>query len=288
MTRSPREATAPTAASDEVVDRIRAVEGAGLRTFVEERPLVWARASGSHVEDADGRRYLDLYAGYAVAATGYQHPAVVEAVRRQAGELMHAPSAHPSPVRAEFLEAVAGIAPPELTRVLPAVTGAMANEIALAVARTVRGGDVVTFTGSYFGRSAGVVGLAGRARYREALGIPASGHVVPYPYPLRDGVAATERTVMALEEVAGRSPVGAVILEPIQGNGGVLVPPDDFLPRLRDFCDRLGAVMIVDEIQSGMGRTGRMWAVDHSGVVPDLMTIGKGLGGGMAAAAVLG
>ena len=277
------------AAGSQIVERIRRLEGGGMRTFVEDDPLVWERAEGACVEDAEGRRYIDLYGGYAVAATGYGHPAVVEAIRRQAAELIHCPSAHPSRVRAEFLEAIATIAPPRLDGILPAVTGAMANELALAVARTRRpDGEVITFGGSYFGRGAGVVGLAGKARYRDALALPAAGRSVPFPDALV-GADATDATLRELDGIAGAgSPISAVICEPILGNGGVVIPPDDFVPRLRTFCDRTGALLIVDEIQSGFGRTGRMWAVDHVGVVPDLLTIGKGIGGGMGVSAVLG
>lgn len=279
-------------AAAEILERCRRLEGGGLRTFVDPEPLVWERAEGCHVWDADGRRYLDLYGGFAVAATGYGHPRVVEAIQAQAGRLMHCPSAHPSRVRAEFLEALAAIAPQGLDRFLPCITGAMANEIAVAMARTVRGGDIVTFSGGYFGRSVGSVGLAGKARYRDALGVPAQAHFVPFPYPLRLGPRATDVTMAALESLTGRAGGGgriaAVILEPIQGNGGVVIPPADFLPRLRAFCDRIGAWLIVDEIQSGCGRTGRMWSIEASGIVPDLMTVGKGIGGGVAVAAVMG
>lgn len=289
--RAPRGADVRSAAAD-IVERCRRLEGSGLRTFTDPEPLVWERAEGCHVWDADGRRYLDLYGGFAVAATGYGHPRVVEAIRRQAGDLMHCPSAHPSRVRAEFLEALAAIAPKGMDRFLPAITGAMANEMAVALARTVNGGEIVTFSGGYFGRSVGTVGLAGKARYRDALGVPAQAHFVPYPYPLRHGLRATDRTMDALESLVGRGggagKIAAVILEPIQGNGGVIIPPADFLPRLRKFCDRIGAWMIVDEIQSGCGRTGRLWAVEHSNVVPDLTTVGKGIGGGLAVAAVMG
>jgi len=266
------------------------LEGGGLRTFAEDSPLTWERAEGCHVEDADGRRYLDLYGGYAVAATGYGHPKVVQAIQSQAATLMHCPSAHPSRVRAEFYEALASIAPAGLDRFLPAITGAMANEMAILLARARRPeGAIVSFAGSYFGRSVGTVGFAGKARYRQALGVPAGGPFAPFPYPLRHGAAATDLSLEALEGIAAKQKsIAAVILEPIQGNGGVVIPPDDFLPRLREFCDRHGALMILDEIQSGCGRTGRFWAVEHRAVVPDLITVGKGIGGGLAVAAIMG
>src|SRR5690349_1794031 len=137
----------------DIVERLRRLEGGGLRTFAEDRPFVWVKAEGCHVEDADGRRYLDLYGGFAVAAIGYGHPRVVQAIQQQAATLMHCPSAHPSRVRAEFYEALASIAPVGLDRFLPAVTGAMANEIAILLARAYRPeGAIVSFPGSYFGR----------------------------------------------------------------------------------------------------------------------------------------
>lgn len=279
---------APGPLAREVVERCRRLEGGGLRTFAEDPPLTWDRASGSRIEDADGRRYLDLYAGYAVATVGYGHPRVVEAIQRQAEVMLHCPSAYPSRIRAEFLEAMGSIAPVGLDRVLPAITGSMANELALAVARTRRQGNIVTFTGSYFGRSVGVVGLAGRRRYREALSVSQAGVMVPYPYPLWMGDRAADASMEALAEAASSGPLSAVIVEPVQGNGGVVAPPEDFLPRLRSFCDEVEALLILDEIQSGCGRTGRMWAFEHTGIVPDLMTVGKGIGGGMPVAAVLG
>ena len=220
-------------------------------------------AEGCHVEDADGKRYLDLYGGFAVAAIGYGHPQGGGGDPRSGRPtLMHCPSAHPSRVRAEFYEALAAIAPAGLDRFLPAVTGAMANEMAVLLARKRRPrARIIAFTGGYFGRSMGTVGLAGKAKYREAIGLPAAAQFVPFPYPLRHGARATDATMPALEALAapgGRAgEIAAVILEPIQGNGGVVIPPADFLPRLRQFCDRTGALLILDEIQSGCGRTGR-------------------------------
>jgi 4-aminobutyrate aminotransferase-like enzyme len=288
----PEPSAAPASAGSDIAARLRRLEGGGLRTFAEDPPMTWERAEGCRIYDADGKAYLDLYGGFAVAAIGHGHPKVVAAIREQAGRLMHCPSAHPSRVRAEFLEALESIAPAGLTRFLPAMSGAMANEIAIALARTRRGGEIIAFTGGYFGRSVGTVGLAGKTRYREALGVAASAHFVPFPYPLRMGERASDITMDTLDRLAGPASsigrIAAVVLEPIQGNGGVVIPPPDFLARLRGFCDRSGALMIVDEIQSGCGRTGRMWAMERAGVTPDLMTVGKGIGGGVAVAAVMG
>jgi diaminobutyrate-2-oxoglutarate transaminase len=281
--------------SARIVNRIKAREGGGLRTFMGKpaETVVWDSAQGATVVDADGREYTDLYAGFAVGNVGYSHPKVVAAIQRQAGTLMHCPSFAPSRTRADFYDALASIAMPELTRMVPAITGAMANEIALSYVRITRGdGPIVAFRGGYFGRSLGIVGIAGKERYREALRIPPAAEFFDFPYPFRSGDAdgGVGATMEALEAWTASSsqPPAAVFTEPVQGNGGVLIPPDDFLPRLREYCDRTGAALVVDEIQSGCGRSGKMWASEYSGVTPDLMTAGKGIGGGLAVAAVLG
>jgi 4-aminobutyrate aminotransferase-like enzyme len=287
-----------TASSESVRERIRAVEGTGMRTFWEPEPLVWARTEGCHVWDAEGRAYLDLYAGFAVANIGYCHPRVTEAIREQAGLMTHCPSAAPSEVRAELYERLLAIAPPALDRVLLAITGAMANEMAVQLARAATGRrNVITFAGTYPGRTVGAVRMAGKHAYREQFGIAAEGHFVPYPDPYRSAWAGDgdpAKLVLALLEDAlsdpasGVEPPACIFFEPIQGNGGVVVPPAGFLPGLRELCDRTGTLLVLDEIQCGFGRSGRMWAAEHEEVVPDLMTVGKGIGGGLALAALLG
>ena len=286
------------ASSESVRERIRALEGTGMRTFWEPEPLVWARTEGSHVWDADGRAFLDLYAGFAVANVGYCHPRVTEAIARQAGLMTHCPSAAPSEVRAELYERIAAIAPRSLDRVLLAVTGAMANEVAVQLARSATGRrNVITFSGTYPGRTVGAVRYAGKHAYREQLGIAADAHFVPFPDPYRSpwaGEGDPAEVALGLLEAAltdpasGVEPPACVLLEPIQGNGGVVVPPDGFLHGLRELCDRTGTLLVFDEIQCGFGRSGRMWASEHEDVVPDLMTVGKGIGGGLALAGLLG
>jgi 4-aminobutyrate aminotransferase-like enzyme len=287
-----------TAESQNVLERIRAVEGTGMRTFWEEQPLVWARTECCHVWDADGRSYLDLYAGFAVANVGYCHPRVTDAIREQAGLMTHCPSAAPSELRAELYERLLAIAPPSLDRVLLAITGAMANETAVQLARAATGRrGVITFSGTYPGRTVGAVRYAGRHAYREPFGIVPEAHFVPYPDPYRSpwarGGDPAEVGLGLLESAltdpaSGVEPAACVLVEPIQGNGGVVVPPPGFLRRLRELCDRTGTLLVCDEIQSGFGRSGRTWAAEHEDVVPDLMTVGKGIGGGLALAAVVG
>jgi 4-aminobutyrate aminotransferase-like enzyme len=287
-----------TASSEEVRERIRAVEGTGMRTFWEPEPVVWAKTEGCHVSDAEGRTYLDLYAGFAVANVGYCHPRVTEAITRQAGVMTHCPSAAPSEVRAELYERLLAIAPPGLDRVLLAITGAMADEMAVQLARAATGRrNVITFSGAYPGRSVGALRYTGKRAYREQFGVAAEAHFIPFPDPRRSpwagdrdpGEAALALLEHALTDPAsGVEPAACVLVEPIQGNGGVVIPPDGFLRGLRELCDRTGTVLVFDEIQCGFGRTGRMWASEHENVVPDLMTVGKGIGGGLALAALLG
>ena len=287
-----------TASSEEVRERIRALEGTGMRTFWEPEPVVWARTEGCHVADAEGRVYLDLYAGFAVANVGYCHPRVTEAIRAQAGVMTHCPSAAPSEVRAALYERIAAIAPPGLERVLLGITGAMVNEMAVQLARAATGRrNVITFSGAYPGRSVGALRHTGKHAYREQFGVAAEADFIPFPDPHRSpwagerepGEAALALLEHALTDPAsGIEPPACVLVEPIQGNGGVVIPPAGFLRGLRELCDRSGTVLVFDEIQCGFGRSGRMWASEHEGVVPDLLTIGKGIGGGLPLAALLG
>ena len=281
-----------------VIDRMRAVEGAGPRTGGPGAPLVVEEASGSVIVDPDGNRFVDLGASFAATTIGHSHPAVVAAIRDQAGRAAHVSSAAISEARIGFEEALIGIAPTGLDRVLLSLTGSDANDTALKLARTATGRrEVIAFSGGYFGRGSGVIGLAGKAAVRAAVGRDTDAHFLPYPYPYRwplgpgeaAGTGALALVRHALEDPAsGFGPIAAVLVEPVQGNGGVVIPPDGFLAGLRELCDRHGVVLVFDEIQSGFGRTGRTWAAEHWGIVPDLMTVGKGIGGGQAVSAVVG
>jgi 4-aminobutyrate aminotransferase-like enzyme len=250
------------------------------------------------VWDEEGNEYVDLYAGFAVANVGWCHPRVTEAIQRQAAVMTHCPSAHPSRVRLELYERLASLAPPGLERILISITGSMANELALALARAATGRhEIVAFSGGYFGRGAPALALAGKRSYRSQVPVRAGAQFLPYPDPYRSpwaggrdpGEAALALVRNLLEDPAsGADPVAAIFLEPVQGNGGVVIPSDDFLRGLRELCDRHGCLLVFDEVQCGFGRTGRTWAFEHADVVPDLMTVGKGIGGGLTVSAVLG
>ena len=283
-----------------LIERMRAIEGAGPRTGGSDAPLVVDTALGSILTDPDGNRFVDLAGSFAAATIGHSHPAVVAAVRDQVGRAAHVSSASVSEARVAFEEALVGIAPPGLDRVLLGMSGSDANDTAVKLARTLTGRrEVIAFSGGYLGRSTGVVGLSGKARFRESVGVEADAHFLPYPYPYRwplgrgddatIGDAALGLVRHAMDDAAsGVGPVAAVIVEAIQGNGGIVIPPDGFLAGLRELCDRHGTILIFDEIQAGFGRTGRTWASEHWSVEPDLMTVGKGVGGGLAVSAVVG
>jgi 4-aminobutyrate aminotransferase-like enzyme len=281
-----------------IIERMRAVEGAGPRTGGTDDPIVVAEAHGATIVDADGNEFVDLAASFAAANLGHAHPEVVAAIQGQVGRLSHVSSASVSEPRIAFEEALVEIAPAGLDRVLLGLSGADANDTAIKLARSLTGRrEVIAFSGGYFGRSSGVIGLNGKAVQRERVAREADAHFLPYPYayrwPLGRAEEAGEQALalvrQAMEDPAsGIGPVAAIVLEPVQGNGGIVIPPDGFLAGLRELCDRHGAVLVFDEIQSGFGRTGRLWAAERWGVVPDLMTVGKGIGGGLAVSAVVG
>ena len=281
-----------------IIERMRAVEGAGPRTGGSDDPLVVAEAHGATLVDPDGNEFVDLAASFAAANVGHSQPDVVAAIRDQAGRMSHVSSAFASEPRVAFEEALLEIAPPGLDRVLLGLSGADANDTAVRLARSYTGRrEVIAFSGGYFGRASGVIGLNGKAAQRVRVARDGDAHFLPFPYPYRWPIGAAEEAGQqalalvhhALEDPAsGVGPVAAIVVEPVQGNGGVVIPPDGFLHGLRDVCDRHGVVLVFDEIQAGFGRTGRLWAAEHWGVVPDLMTVGKGIGGGMALSAVVG
>ena len=248
-------------------------------------PLVPARGAGVVVEDVDGNRFLDLNAGIAVASTGHCHPEVVAAIRRQAGELLHySASDFFLPIYVELCERLAAIAPMRgPVRAFLTNSGTEAVEAALKLARRTTGRQyVIAFLGAFHGRSYGSVSLtASKARYREGFGplLPGVFHV-----PYGDLAEIRERLFRRL--VSPRE-VAAIVVEPVQGEGGYVVPPEGFLPDLRALCDEHGILLVADEVQSGMGRTGRMWALEHEGVEPDVLVAGKGIASGMPLGAML-
>lgn len=281
-----------------LIARLHAVEGAGPRTGPPNEPLIVERASGATLVDPDGNAFIDLAGSFAAATIGHGHPHVDAAIKAQLARASHVASSNGSEPRVEFQEALLGIAPAGLDRVLLGMSGSDANDTAIRLARSLTGRrGLLAFSGGYLGRSGAVVGLNGRVALRERVGRDPDAQFLPFPFayrwPLnraddvgRDALSLVRHAIEDPSSGVGRP--AAVVVEPVQGNAGVIVPPPGFVEGLRELCDRNEVVLIFDEIQAGFGRTGRVWAGEHSGVVPDLMTVGKGIGGGMAVSAVVG
>jgi 4-aminobutyrate aminotransferase len=283
----------PGPAGRAIIDRDLAVTSGSLpRAY----PLVPRRALGSVVEDADGNLFLDCNAGIAVTSTGHCHPRVVAAVQQQAGELLHySASDFYLPIYSQMADALAATAPMSgPVRVFLTNSGAEAVEGALKLARYATGRPyVISFFGAFHGRSYGAMTLtASKAKYHQGFG-PLVPGVLHAPYAFNqvdpDTGARThdpEETFSYLEDVLFRyqvapSEVAAIFVEPVQGEGGYIVPPAEWLVRVRELCDKHGILLVADEVQSGMGRTGRMWAIEHSGVQPDVLISAKGIASGL-------
>ncbi len=238
--------------------------------------LVLARGEGCYVWDADGRRYLDLLAGIAVNALGHGHPAVVDAVTRQARDGIHISNFFASPAQIALAERLLAVADaPDGSRVFFANSGTEAIEAAVKLARRTGRPEIVAMEGAFHGRTTGALALTHKAAYREPFEplLPGIVHV-PYAEPDALRAAVGERTA-------------AVVLEPVQGEAGVVVPPPGYLTAVRDITRDAGALMVVDEIQTGIGRTGRWFAFQEEDVVPDAVTVAKGLGGGVPVGALI-
>jgi len=266
-----------------LAERLARVESRNVTCLAPEAPIFWERAAGANVWDVDGNRFVDLGAGFGVANAGHAHPRVVAAVREQSGHLLHGMGdVHPSAVKVELLERLAalfpGIAP---ARVVLGSSGSDAVEIALKTAQLATGrAGVVAFEGAYHGLSLGALDATFRREFRE----PFAARLPHATVFARFGDAEDAARAARLSRV----PIGAVLVEPIQGRGGERIPPDGFLTALRARCDREGWLLIVDEVYTGFGRTGRWFACEHEGVAPDLLCIGKGLASGMPISACIG
>jgi 4-aminobutyrate aminotransferase len=255
-------------------------------------PLVVARGEGVVLEDVDGNRFLDFNAGIAVNAAGHAHPEVNAAIHAQVDACLHyCSSDFYHPVHAELCERLASSVPAGMgrSRVFLANSGTEAVEGALKLARHfTRRPNVIAFYGAFHGRSLGSLSLtASKAKYRSGFGIvtPGSYHA---PYAFDGELTGADYIEQVLfRRMTEPRDVAAIFVEPVQGEGGYIVPPAGWLAALRDLCDRHGILLVMDEVQSGIGRTGTMWACEHDGVAPDILTAGKGLASGLPLSALI-
>jgi len=269
--------------SIELAKRLAAVESRNVTCLEPVAPIFWERAHGANVWDVDGNRYIDLTAAFGVANTGHGHPRVVAAVAAQAERLLHGMGdVQPPAVKLELLEALVrkfpGGGP---ARAVLSSSGSDAVETAIKTAYLATGhAGVVAFEGGYHGLGVGALDATARRDFREPFE-PRLAHATAFAH--FGDANDVRRAARDCNE-----PVGAVIVEPIQGRGGERIPPDGFLAELRTLCDAEGWLLIVDEIFTGFGRTGRWFACERDGVVPDLICLGKGMSSGMPISACVG
>ena len=262
-------------------------------SYPRDCPFVMSHGRGVEVWDVDGNRFLDFAAGIAVCATGHAHPQVVQAVKDAADHFLHISSDFWHEGQVRLGERIAELAPMgEPVMSFFAQSGTESVEAALKLARYFTGRPrFIGFLGGFHGRTMGALAFTS-SKYTQQSGffptMPGVTHV-PYPNAYRPLFAGPDQGIAVLDYIenvlfAANVPpneVAAIVVEPIQGEGGYVVPPDSFLPGLRALCDRHGILLVLDEVQCGIGRTGRMFACEHWGVAPDIMTLAKGLGSGM-------
>ncbi|MEH2250664.1 acetyl ornithine aminotransferase family protein [Nostoc sp.] len=275
-----------------IVQRDRAVTSP---SYTRDYPLVVSRGQGCMVEDVDGNVFLDMTAGIAVTATGHAHPEVVKAIQEQSERLLHMSGTdfyyEPMVELAEQLAIRAPFPNPQNNTEFPAKvfftnSGAESNEGAIKLARYyTKRSLIVAFLGAFHGRTYGAMSLTGSKAVQRANFGPLVPGITHIPYGTHASLDYLEQqlfgTILPPQEVA------AIVVEAIQGEGGYIVPEDGFLQRIREICDRHGMLMVVDEVQAGMGRTGRLFAIEHWGVMPDIITTAKGIASGLPLGAIL-
>lgn len=260
-------------------------------SYPKGMPMAIAKGRGATVEDVDGNVYIDMFSGAGVMALGHSHPYVLDAARTQMDKFTHALDM-PTEARYRMLQTLKKILPKELTRVFfggPTGSDAVEQALKLAKYNTGRYG-VIAFEGSYHGMTGGALAATSDSYHRDGFGPLVPGvQFIPYPYAYRNPFGCPDSRVQmqAAENLArvlsdphsGYSQPAAVIVEAVQGEGGTIIPDPEFLQRVREICSKFEVLLICDEIQCGFGRTGKMFAFEHAGIVPDIMTMSKALGG---------
>lgn len=287
----------PGPASRALAGRLAAVESRNVTWVDEGWPIFWTDARGANVRDADGNVYLDLTGAFGVALLGHGHPGVAAAVAAQARRLVHGMGdVHPPAAKVEFLEALSGVLPWPESRAVMASTGSEAMEIALKTARVATGrSGVLAFEGAYHGLTLGSLAVTHRDLFRRSFqdGLYAGVGFAPFPDPLREGPdagrAALDRIADMLRAGAPNGdPIGAVVVEPVQGRAGARVAPDGFMAGLSDLATKHGALVVADEILTGSGRCGAVLASERVGLRPDVVALGKAMGGGLPLSVCVG
>jgi len=276
--------------SRELAASLRAHESRGVTYLADDFPVFWASGSGALVTDVDGNRYIDCTAAFGVATTGHANPAVARAIAEQAARLPHGMGdVHPSDVKARLLAKLAALAPVERAKSFLCSSGAESVEFALKTALLATGRPhALAFEGGYHGLSYGTLEIGGIAKFRDPFRAQLRDATAFVPFPDAREPQSLDRALEATADALRvRRDLGAVVVEPIQGRAGVIVPPDRFLRGLRALCDEASALLVLDEIYTGFGRTGTMFACQREGVRPDIVCVGKALGGGFPISAAI-
>ena len=275
----------------ELQDRKDRVFARGMGNLL---PIYAARARNAEIWDEEGNRYLDFGSGIAVVNTGHSHPEIVQAVKDQLDAFSHTcVMVTPYSTAVELAERLTEITPIEDALAIFVSTGAEAVENAIKIARSATGRPgVIAFSGGFHGRTNLCMGLTGKVvPYKKGFG-PFTPEIYHAPFPAEYHGISSEVSLAALDRLFNSDiqpdQVAAIIIEPIQGEGGFYPVPDGFLSKLRELCDMHGILLIIDEIQTGFGRTGRMFATEYAGVEADIITMAKGIAGGFPIAAVVG
>src|ERR687886_2098505 len=241
-----------------------------LAALYQRFPVNIARGKGSRVWDTSDKEYIDCMGGYGVALVGHCNDRVVSAIKRQAETLITAHMSLYNDTRLKFMQKILSVAPPTLEKIFFTNSGAESVEAALKFARKYTGKHgIIAMSGAYHGKTFGALSVTYNEKYRKPfMPLLVGVKFVPYSSP--------EKLEEAIDDT-----IGTVILEPIQGESGIIMPPDDLLPKVRDICNRHNLVLIFDEIQAGLGRTGKMWAGQNWNTTPDVMCLAKGIAGGV-------
>ena len=258
-------------------ESIMAIENSYIASVYQKFPAAIVKGKGAVLYDANGREYIDCMGGYGVSLVGHCHPKVVKAIREQSERLIACHGSYYNDKRAELLEKLVSISPKGLNRIFLCNSGAESVECALKAARKYTGKNgIVSTVRGYHGKTLGALSVTWNPKYRRPFQpwINPNLKFVPFGKIEKADEAVTEETA-------------AIIVEPIQGEGGVRIAPDGFLQGLRDLCDDRDALLIFDEVQTGFGRTGHMWASEHWDVTPDVMCVAKAMGGGVPIGATI-
>ena len=280
----------PGARSKALATLLRRYEARNVTFLADDFPIFWEEADGATITDADGNQFVDCVAAFGVANVGHSNPRVAAAVAEQATRLMHGMGdVHPTALRVRLFERLARILPAALEKTFLATTGSEAVEAALKTAILATGkARFAAYRGAYHGLSFGALSVGGIERFRAPFAAALGREPLLLDYPREGEISAPEAAANARSLLAKHGDIAALVIEPIQGRAGCIVPPPGYLAEIRAVCDELSVPMIVDEIFTGFGRTGDWFAIERERVVPDVICIGKAMGSGFPISAAVG